>query len=373
MKFRAERQELSEAVQWATRTVSSRVTLPALAGVYLEAADGRLTCRATDQETSAEVTIPVQVEQPGKALLLGKLLGQLVSKLPDAPVEFDGGVDRVAIRCGRASFEVRGMPVDDFPTLPEPGEDTPRGAIKAEAFGKLVHQVARAAAAEESRPVLMGVLLEAKDGQLTAAATDSYRLAVCTIPWDQAVEGKVLVPGRALQEAARAANEQGGAVTLVLEERQASFLYGDRRLTSSLIEGQFPNFNQLLPDGFETAAVIERAALAEALQRASIVAQRQANTPVRLKFEDGSVELTAQNTETGAANEAVPCELHGPGLEIAFNPGYLLEGLDAAGTDKVRIELRDGLKPAVLKPHVDADGDAELDDFSYLLMPMRVS
>lgn len=373
MKLRAERQELAEAVQWATRTVSSRVTLPALAGVHLDASDGRLTCRATDLETSAEVSIPVQIEQPGQVLVLGKLLAQVVSKLPDAPVELDGAVDRLAIRCGRASFEVRGMPVDDFPKLPEPGEDVTRGAVKAEAFGKLVGQVARAAAVEDGRPVLMGVMLEAKEGSLTAAATDSYRLAVCTIPWDQAVEGKVLVPARALQEAARAANEAGGAVTLVLEEGQTSFLYGDRRLTTSLIEGQFPNFNQLMPEGFESAAIIERADLAEALQRASIVAQRQANTPVRLKFEEGAVELTAQNTETGAANEAVPCEFEGDSIEIAFNPAYLLDGLDAAGTDKVRIELRDGLKPAVLKPHVDADGDAVLDDFRYLLMPMRVS
>ena len=373
MKFRAERQELAEAVQWVTRTVSSRVTLPALAGVHLEASDGRLTCRTTDLETAAEVSIPAQIEQPGQALLLGRLLAQLVSKLPDAPVEVQAAVDRVAIRCGRASFEIRGMPVDDFPTLPVPSEDTPRGAIKAEAFGKLVNQVARAAAIEDGRPVLMGVLLDAKDGHLTAAATDGYRLAVCTIPWDQAVEGKALVPARALQEAARAANEAGGAVTLVLEEGQVSFLYGDRRLTSTLIEGQFPNFNQLLPEGHETTVVIERAALAEALERAAIVAQRQANTPVRLAFADGSVDLTAQNTETGATNEPVACHIEGPGLEISFNPGYLLEGLEATGTDKVRIELRDGLKPAVLKPHIDGGGDAELDDFSYLLMPMRVS
>lgn len=370
MKLRAERTEFAEAIAWATRTVGARVTLPALSGVKLEAADGTLTCRATDLEVSAEVSIPVQIDEPGAVLLPGRLLAQLVARFPDGPVRFEGDPDRVEITCGRATFHVRGMPVEDFPALHEPDPDAPRGIVKADAFARLVTQVARAASTDDARAILTGVKLEAAPDALTAAATDSYRLAVRRLGWDQGLQGQALVPARALQEAAKAASEAGGDVTLVLEPGRVSFLSGDRRLTTRLIEGQFPNYQQLLPEGFETAVSVERAALVEALQRVSVVAMGQANTPVSLTFGDSSVELQAGNQEVGDAAEALPAEIDGEGLTIAFNPAFLLAGLEATGTERIRIELRDGLKPAVLRPET-AEGDA--DDFTYLLMPMRVS
>lgn len=370
MKLRAERTEFADAISWATRTVGTRVTLPALSGVLLEAIDGTLVCRATDLEVAAEITIPVQIERPGTVLLPGQLLAQLVARFPDQPVQIDASADRVEITCGRASFRVRAMQAEDFPTLAGPADDAPRGVIKADAFARLVSQVARAASSDEGRPVLTGVSLDAADGALTAAATDSYRLAVRSLRWEDAVEGSALVPSRSLQEAAKAATEVGGAVTVVLEDGQVSFLFGGRRLTTKLIEGSFPNFRALLPDAFETSVVVERAALVEALQRVSIVAMGQANTPVTLTFEDGQVDLQATNQETGDAAEALPAEVEGPGLSIAFNPTFLLAGLEATGTERIRIELRDGLKPAVLKPHTD---DEQVDDLTYLLMPMRVS
>jgi DNA polymerase III subunit beta len=370
VKLRAERAEFAEAVSWATRTVGARVTLPALSGVLLEAADGKLTCRATDLEVAAEIAIPVQIERPGRVLLPGRLLSQLVARFPDAPVQLTSEPDRVEITCGRATFHVRGMQAEDFPTLAAPAEDAPQGIVRADAFARLVSQVARAASSDEGRPVLTGVSLEAAEGSLTAAATDSYRLAVRSLSWEQAVDGSALVPARSLQEAAKAAAEVGGGVTVVLEPGQVSFLFGDRRLTTKLIEGTFPNYRALLPDAHETSVVVERAPLVEALQRVSIVAMGQANTPVSLTFGDGSVDLQASNQEMGDAAEALPAEIDGEGLTIAFNPAFLLAGLEATGTERIRIELRDGLKPAVLRPHAD---DGQVDDLTYLLMPMRVS
>ena len=179
------------------------------------------------------------------------------------------------------------------------------------------------------------------------------------------------MPARALQEAAKGATETGGSLELVLEEGQVSFQFSDRRLTSRLIEGTFPNYEKLLPESFETAVVIERAPLVEALQRVAVVALGQANTPVTLTFEDSSVDLQAGNQEIGDAAEALPAEIDGEGLQIAFNPSFLLAGLEATGTDRIRIELRDGLRPAVLRP--EAEEGEEPDDFTYLLMPMKVS
>jgi DNA polymerase III subunit beta len=370
VKFRADRAEFADAVSWATRTVGARVTLPALSGILLEAVEGRLICRATDLEVAAEVSIPIQIDQPGRALLPGRLLSQLVARFPDAPVEVSSDTERVEITCGRATFHVRGMQAEDFPTLATPSEDAPQGQIRGDAFARLVAQVARAASSDEGRPVLTGVHLEAANGRLSAAATDSYRLAVRSLAWDQAVEGTALVPARSLQEAAKAASEVGGSVTVVLEPGQVSFLFGDRRLTTKLIEGTFPNYQALLPDAHETAVIVDRAGLVEALQRVSIVAMGQANTPVSLTFADGSVDLQATNQEMGDAAEALPAEIEGEGLTISFNPGFLLAGLEATGTERIRIELRDGLKPAVLKPQADDD---QVDDLTYLLMPMKVS
>lgn len=372
MKLRADRSEFAEAIGWATRAVGTRITLPALSGLLLEAGEGRLTCRATDLEMSVEVSLPTQVERAGRALLPARLLAQLVSRLPDAPVHLEGEPDRVEIRCGPSSFRVRGMPVEDFPALPAVGSDAPRGAIKAEAFVGLVSQVERAASRDEARPVLTGVRLEAGGSALVAVATDSYRLAVRRLEWDQSVEATALVPVRALQEAARAAGEAGGAVTLVLEASQASFLFGDRHLTTRLVEGTFPDYAKLIPDGYETCVTVERVALTDALQRVSVVALGQANTPVSLEFEASSVQLSAGNQEVGDASEALPAQVEGDGLVIAFNPQFLREGLDATGTEQVRIELRDGLKPAVIRP-VAGDADTEVDDLLYLIMPMRLS
>jgi DNA polymerase-3 subunit beta len=264
------------------------------------------------------------------------------------------------------------MKVDDFPSLAGPADDAPRGVLKADGFARLVAQVARAASSDDGRPVLTGVQLDASDGVLTAAATDSYRLAVRSIGFDEAVEGIALVPARSLQEAAKAAGEVGGVVTIVLEPGQVSFLFGDRRLTTKLIEGSFPNYRALLPDSHETVVIVDRPALVEALQRVAIVAMGQANTPVTLHFNDGSVDLQATNQEMGDAAEALPADIEGEGLSISFNPAFLLAGLEATGTEQIRIELRDGLKPAVLRPVATGD-DQRVDDLTYLLMPMRVS
>ncbi len=369
MKLRAEHAEFAEAISWATRSIGGRVTLPALAGVLVEATDGRLVCRATDLEVASEVGVPVQVEEAGKALLPGRLLAQLVARLPDAPVELEGGPERMTLKCGRATVGMRGMLVEDFPALPDADGDAPRGVLKAEQFVRFVGQVVRAASSDEARPVLTGVKLEAAADALVGAATDSYRLAVRRLTWDQGVEAQALVPARALAEAAKSASETGAEVTIVFEDGQVSFLLGNRRLTTRLIEGNFPSYEQLIPVDHETRAVVDRAALVEVLQRVAVVTLGQPNTPVMLTFGEGSVDLLASNPEVGDASESLPAEVEGEGLAISFNPLFLLAGLEAAGSENVAIELRDGLKPAVVRPH---PGE-QMDDFFYLLMPVRTS
>ncbi len=373
MKLTVPRQDLADAVAWATRVAGGRAQLPALTGVLLEAADGRLVMRATDLEVTAEVGVDARIEAPGTALLAARLLAQLVARLPDGDVTLADDGERVRIECGRAKFRVRRIPAEDFPTPPALTAEAIEGSVKAHAFSRLVTQVGRAAAAgEDARAVLTGVNLEAADGRLTAAATDTYRLAARSVAFERAVEGAAIVPARALAEVDKAIAAGGGAdVTVVLDAGQAQFRVGERTLTTRLVEGPFPNYRSLLPDASEVTVVVERAPLAEALQRAQVVASAAANTPVQLSFSEGGLELAVQNTEAGDASEQLPAEVEGGPLEIAFNPRYLQDGLEAAGTERIRFELRDGLRAAVIRP-VAPDGE-DADDLTYLLMPMRVS
>lgn len=370
MKLRAEREAFGEAVQWATRAAGVRPALRVLSGVLMEAVDGALVCRATDLDTSVEVRLPVQVDEPGRVVVPGKLLGQIVAKLPSEPVLLEGGDDGLGLSCGRASYQVRGMGAEDFPALHRAADEAPRAALRSDAFQRLVSQVARAAGTDDARPVLTGVKLEAGEGTLKAIATDSYRLALRSLELDDDLEAQALVPARALQEAAKAASDAGGTITVVFEDQRVTFLLGDRELSSALVEGTFPAVSGLLPDGFETLVVVDRAQLIDALRRVAVVSLGMTNAPVTLAFDEGGVELAAHNSEYGEAREALPAQVDGDGLKIAFNPDYVLSGLDAIGTDRVRIELRDGLKPAVLRPQ--AEDDEPADTFTYLLMPMRV-
>lgn len=374
MKFRAERTEFADAAAWALRTVGARATLPALSGVRMEVAGDRLSLSSTDLEIASELSIPVQAERDGVCLVPGRLLGDVVRSLPNAAVSAEADADRLHLSCGRAQFDLRLMPVEDFPALPQPAADAPVAVMKAADFAGTVAQVARAASADDARPVLTGVSLEAKGGTLTAAATDSYRLAVRTVPWDQSTEAEVLVPRRALEEARRSADALGGEVRLVLESSQVTFQLGDRWLSTRLIEGTFPPFRQLIPAGHERRLTVDRAELAEVVRRVAVVGDANTTvTPVTLHLTSDSVRVTAGSGEVGQAEETLPGSLEGEDLQIAFNPRYLTDGLDATGSERVVLEFRDELKPAVLRPAQEEDADAQpAVDFLYLLMPVRI-
>lgn len=371
MKFRAERTEFAEAAMWSLRTVGARATLPALSGVRVAVVDDRLVLSSTDLELASELSISVQAERDGVALIPGRLLGDVVRTLPQAAVSAEVDQDRLKLVCGRATYDLRLMPVEDFPALPEPASEAVTAVMKAEQFAKTVGQVARAASTDDARAVLTGVLLEASEGTLTAAATDSYRLAVRTVAWDQGAETTALVPRRALEEARRTAEQLGSEVRLALEGTQVTFLFGDRRLTARLIEGKYPDYRQLIPSGYQRRLVTDRAELMEVVRRVSVVGETSTSTtPVTLHLTGDTVRVTAGSGEVGEAEESLPGVLEGEELEIAFNPRYLLDGLDAVGSAEAVLEFQDELKPAVLRPGDTAEDDAA--DFLYLLMPVRL-
>jgi DNA polymerase III subunit beta len=358
VKFRCDRDALSEALQTVQRGVSSRPGIPALTGVLIEAADGGdFTLITTDLEVSARLTISVQVSEPGIALVPARLLGDTVKSLSNAPVD----QSQVRIRCAAYEGTLRLLPAEDFPGLQEPSGTTV--TAEAGAFAESISQVGRAASRDEARPVLTGVLLEVSREGVVMVATDSYRLAVRDLVATATGEARAIVPERAMSEAGRAAAaDEKGTVEIFVDESQVSFRIGALTLTSRLIEGEFPNYRALLPEATESRLTVSRQQLLDAVRRVGLLARD--TTPVRLEFNALGVKLSSSSPDLGQAVETVEARYEGEDLTVAFNPQYLADGLTAATGETVRLDVRDGLKPGV----VHGEGD----EFTYLVMPVRL-
>lgn len=369
MKFRVERGELADAVAWVARSLPVRPPVPVLAGLLLDTTSGALALSGFDFEVAAQATVDVTVAESGRALVSGRLLAEIVRSLPPAPVEISGDSSRLVLTCGSSRFTLPTMPVDDYPALPALPPVV--GRVEAAAFATAVAQVAVAAGRDDALPVLTGVRFEIAGDRLTLAATDRYRLAIRELDWRPEgadVPGAALVPGRTLAEAARALGG-AGQVTIALGtgsggETLMGFANETRQTTTRLLEGEYPRYRSLLPEGHQAQALVSTAALTESVRRVSLVAQR---SPVRLTFEPGSLLLEAGTGEDAQAAETLEVEFTGEPLAIAFNPGYLLDGLGVLDSATARLRFTEAKRPAVLSAAEQAAA------YSYLLMPVRLA
>ena len=363
MKFRCERDVLVEALGTAQRATSSRATLPVLSGLRVQLQGDRLRLTGSDLDLTITTEIQVAGDTDGVAVLPAKLALDIVRSLEGGAIDIDAEGDKAHISGGRSNFELHAIPADEFPNLADPeGEHVILGAAD---LAEGLKQVVRAASNDESRPILTGVMLAAEGQGLRMVSTDSYRLAVRDLPGTAALrEGQtVLVPSRALNELARVLHDDAD-VTLVLGERDASFQVGSLHLTTRLIEGEFPNYRGLIPTTQPNRLTVERQALLDAVRRVRLMARE--NSPVRLTMTTDSLELRAVTLDVGEASEQLDAKYSGEELTVAFNPEYLVDGLEVTPGDEVSLETVDALKPALLRP-IDSE------DFLYLLMPVRVS
>jgi DNA polymerase-3 subunit beta len=363
VKFRCERDVLGDALATAARAAQGRAgSQPVLAGVRLVLSGDRLEISGTDLELTIQTTIEVSGERDGASVLPGRLTSEAVRTLEAGAVVVDGAGDHVDITSGRSSFSVRPFAVDDFPRLDAPSATGV--TLPAAAFGHAVSQVERAASKDESRPILTGVLLTAEEQGLRLVATDSYRLAMCDLPEVSVLSSgqRVLLPSRALRELERILPGTG-EVTLRLGERDATFEVDGTRLSTRLIEGEFPNYRQLIPSSYPNRVVIAREPLLDAIRRVRVMAADA--TPVRLVIDADEVRLNTVNQDQGTADAVVEARFEGTPLTVAFNPQYLFDGVEAASGDEVVLDTLDALKPAVVRP-------VDREDFLYLLMPVRV-
>ncbi len=365
MRITCSRDELVGRLGIVSRAVSARGTVQVLSGILLSAEAGVLSLAATDMELSLRTTLEAEVEGEGAVVIPGKLLVDLARLLPESKVTIEyrpeEGVAQVA--SGSATYRLNTYSAEDFPRLPP--VDAQLHAIDREALLETVDRVARSASRDESRPVLTGILVRFETGKLVMVATDSYRLSVKETELVAAApELEAIIPARALQELVRLSSSSGpGTVELGVHENHVVFGTGDAWLTTRRIDGQFPNFRQLLPETFEVELSINRTELYDVVRRVAVLAQR--NSPLRLRFTEGELTVSAQTQDIGEAKESLPVAYAGEEFLIGFNAEFLRDGVDSIRGDDVLVKLINPLRPAIL---VDPAGD-----FTYLIMPIRLA
>ena len=374
MKLRVERDVLADSVAWAARTLPSRPSLPVLAGLVLTASSEGLTLSSFDYEVSGRVEIDADVTTEGTTLVSGRLLADIARSLPGAPVVLESEGTRLSITCGRSSFTLPTLPVEDYPQLPV--MPTSSGTVTGAAFAAAVAQVAIAAGRDDTLPTLTGIRMEIEGDTITLAATDRYRLAVREFTWQpqsSSISAHALVPARTLADTAKSLADVDEVVIALASGGAGEGLIGfeghGRRTTTRLLDGEFPKYRSLLPSESSAIADVETAQLTDAVKRVALVAER--NTPVRLAFDGSELTLRAGAGDDAQAVEVLECALDGDAIDIAFNPAYLLDGLSAVGSTVTRFSFTQPTRPAVLTG-VD-EKQASTADYRYLLMPVRLT
>jgi DNA polymerase-3 subunit beta len=365
MKLTCSREELTQKLGVAARGVSTRTAVQILGGILLTAEAGRLTLAATDMELSLRASLEANVDGEGAVVVPGRLLVELARLLPDAEVSIEQRADEGVIHIASGSFGSRlnTYTAEDFPRLPD-AEGLERHAVDRDALLETIGRVGRSASRDESRPVLTGILVRFEGGKLVMAATDSYRLSVKETPLEGSVpELEAIVPARALAELARL-GQGAEQIELGVHENQVVFGIDGIWLTTRRIDGQFPNYKQLIPENFEHELALPRDEVLDVVRRIAVMAQR--NSPLRLRFTDGALTVSARTQDVGEAEESLPVAFNGEPLEIGFNAEFLRDGIDSVAGETIRFRLISPLRPCVLQ----AEG---ADDFLYLIMPIRLA
>jgi DNA polymerase-3 subunit beta len=368
VKLTASSADLLATLSTVARVASTRSAVQALAGVQVAVENGKVELRATDMEVALRAPLAAEASRDGTAVLPARLTLDVARSLPadQVSLELRSSEQDVEIISGTATFHIRTLRGEDFPPLPQAGGDT-AVTVPAQAFVETIGKVARSASRDETRPILTGVLVSATGQELRMVATDSYRLSVKETTLEEALSGsfEANVPARALQELARIAQQAGSdQLTAGVQDNQIVFEVDGTVLSSRLIDGQFPNYRQLLPETFEHELHITASEITDVVRRISLMAQK--NAPLRLAFAEGELTVSAQTPDVGEASESLPVPFQGEPLEVGFNPEFLRDGLESIETGDVILKLISPLRPGLIEA-------ADQSGFVYLVMPIRLN
>jgi DNA polymerase III subunit beta len=376
VKFQVNRDVFSEAVSFAVRLLPQRTTQPILSGILLEATEGALVLSSFDYEVSSRTEIAAEVDEPGTALVSGRLLADIASRLPNAPVQFSTDEGKIGVRCGSATFTLLSMPVEEYPTLPQVDDRT--GVVPAEDFADAVAQVTVAASRDDVTPVITGVQLEVGETSLSLVATDRYRVAVRDIDWDGGTTSSAgtaaLIPARTLSEIGKTFAHAGTVSVSIVrgDDRELIGFSADKRtVTSLLIKGNFPPVKRLFPDNVDNYAVLTTSELIESVRRVSLVLEREA--ALRFSFSIEGLTLEAAGSEQAQARETIEAHLHGDDTVVSLKPSFLLDALQAVHSEFVRVSFTKTENPnkpgPVLITSQSSKDQPGADNYRYLLQP----
>ncbi|MDN6619630.1 MAG: DNA polymerase III subunit beta [Corynebacterium variabile] len=386
VSFTVAKDDFSSALAWVARSLPSKASQPILRGVLIEATEDGLQLSGFDREVSTKVRVSADVAEPGRILVAGRLASNIIGALPDKPVRIDYDGTKVLVNCGSSHFELPAMTIDDYPVLPE--FPATAGSLDPNLFAEVISQVAVAAGRDDTLPMLTGIRMEIDGEHVVLAATDRFRLAVRTVDWAPAradISAELLIPARTLADTARSLDSNGEPVEIALDTDAASggsrllgIATDDRRSTTRLIDADFPKFRPLLPKQNTALATVEITPLLDAIRRVSLVTE--GNSQIRMAFEEGGLTISGGGSDIGVAEEQLPCAFVGEPLVIAFNPGYLKDGLGAIHTDRVVFGFTQPSRPAIMFPEPEDLPEAGPDGafptpeipFTYLLMPVRL-
>ncbi|MEB4614893.1 DNA polymerase III subunit beta [Leucobacter sp. M11] len=375
MRFTVDRDVFSEAVSFAVKLLPQRPTQPLLSGALIEAAENEITVSSFDYEVSARTSVTASVDEPGRALVSGRLLNEIANRLPQAPVQVSIEDGRIAVRCGSASFSLPSMPVEEYPTVPQ--IDSVSGLVPADTFAEAIAQVSVAASKDDVTPVITGVQFEVNENALSLTATDRYRVAVRGIDWENTAnqpEMTALVPAKIVTEVGKTFSNNGTVQVSIIknDDRElVAFTGGNKTVTSLLIKGNYPPVRRLFPESVDNYAVVNTADLIEATNRVGLVLEREA--ALRFSFREGTVTLEAAGSETAQASETIDVHLVGDETVVSLKPQFLLDGLRATHSEYARISFTKTDNPnkpgPVLITSQRSQDEASDDSFKYLLQP----
>ena len=372
MKFVVDSTTLTDSVNWVSRSLSTRPIMTALLGIVIDVSSD-ITLSASDLETSARSSFSAEIKEKGRVLVPGRLLAEISRALPNKPVSFTLDGNRVLVTAGSAKFTLPTLPINEYPNLPKMPETS--GQIASDVFATAINQVAIAAGRDDSLPTLTGIHVDINKETITLAATDRYRLAVREINWtpnNPEETTTALLRARTLADAARTISSTKNISFAVApntsNERLIGFTTEQKSMTSRQLDGTFPPYRHLLPSESIATAVVEVATLLDSVRRVALVTDK--TVPLRLKFNNNSLQLEAGAGDDAQATEEIQISYSGEPIDIAFNPTFLTDGLNALGTTYVNIAFTGSNKPAVLSGKNKADGEID-GTYRYLLMPMR--
>jgi len=364
MKLSVSKEKLLEGLQTVQNVVSTRTTLPILSNVLLQAADGQLRLTTTDLDVGVCGAVEAQIDKPGATTLPARRLSTIVRELPASEIQIEIDSKNVAsIRCGQSFFKILGLPEEEFPPLPK-FEDAKEFKIGQKELRDGLKKTSYAMSSDETRYVLNGILFSFKENKLTMVATDGRRLALVDIEveFPRSQEIDIIVPTKCVTELGRLVGEEGD-LKMMIGENQVAFEVNGTLLVSKLIEGNYPNYRQVIPAEAKERVTLERELFHNAVHRVSLLASEKSNS-VKLVFSKNNIEIAANTPDVGEARESLPVAYKGKDFSIAFNPEFLMAPLRNLTNDEVYLDLIDEMSPGVIKIQTP---------FLYVLMPMRIS